>query len=117
MIQRKKWFIKREDFFDIVTNEKASLAQTYYTLYHWLKKHKIPNEVFITIRAEKSTSKKTSNHKPQYMNFETPLYLVLLQDILKNSHDSDIITLTEMAPSSDHVNNTGGFVNEYIVNI
>lgn len=113
IIQRKKWLVKKESLLHVMHNQKGSLAEIHYHVYHWLRKHKIPNEVFITIEAKGGNASK-NNHKPQYINFEIPLHLLLLQDVLKNA--DQIITFTEMAPHSNDVLSTDGFVKEYIIN-
>ena len=116
IIQRKKWLIKKNVLTDIIYNtQENSLSKVFYKLNKWKQKYDIPDEVFIKIGSQDFKNPQNDNYKPQYIHFGIPVFVLLLQNILKKS--DEIIELSEMQPSSENVLNNGGFVKEYILNI
>ena len=86
----------------------------FYELHKWKTDNNIPDEVFIKSTNQNSKNPQNDNYKPIYINFTMPIFIILLQNILKSS--DLIIELSEVLPSSGNVVNNGRFVKEYALN-
>jgi len=86
----------------------------FYRLNKWKTDKNIPDEVFIKSTNQDFKNPQNDNYKPIYINFTMPIFIILLQNILKNSEA--IIELSEVLPSSENVLNNERFVKEYSLN-
>jgi len=115
IIQRKKWFVRKEYLIDLLKDNRTSLSQTYLVLNEWVNTHKIPTEVYIKIAETSLNDKKNDNYKPQYINFNSPIFMLLCLNIIDKAEA--IIEISEMFPNSNQVNQGDGYVKEYIMNV
>jgi len=113
VLQRKKWVLKTAIFKNILS--EGSLSDMYLSIHFLLRKYEIPHEVFIKIAKQNLQDPLNDHYKPQYINFRSPIFIFLLQNMMKQAHS--IIEITEMLPSSDDVKRQDGKVKEYILNL
>ena len=114
ILQRKKWILKKPELTAVIFSKELSLAAMFYKLNKWKTDNNIPDEVFIKSTNQDSKNPQNDNYKPIYINFTMPIFIILLQNILKSS--DLIIELSEVLPSSGNVVNNGRFVKEYALN-
>ncbi|MBD3907113.1 lantibiotic dehydratase family protein [Chryseobacterium sp. C-39] len=116
IIQRKKWFIKKDFLAKILDEQNKSLHEMFLQINNFTKKNLIPNKVYFKIaeRSTTATSSQNDNYKPQYIDFTSPIFILLLSNLIIKA--DDIIELTEMFPTTSDVIQQGGIVKEYILN-
>lgn len=112
VVQRKKWLINKRELVGVV-GETASLTDLFYKLNKWKLSYGIPDRVFLKIKRKDRNS--GDHYKPQYIDFSSPAFALLLQNMLSKA--DEIIELTEMLPSSQDVIEQGGYVKEYMVTV
>jgi len=115
VLQRKKWLVKKEVLINLCKKTKDKLDDYFLKINQWLIQNKIPKEVFITIEKRDFKKPQSDNYKPQYINFESPIFVLLFIDLIKKGNET--IEITEMYPNSSHIKQTGGYVKEYVLNI
>jgi lantibiotic biosynthesis protein len=113
VIQRKKWFVKKEFLLGILN--KKTLAENFLSINVWIKRNKIPSKIFIKIMEQDFKNGQNDNYKPQFIDFESPIFMLLIINLIKKSEET--IELTEMYPNSNNVEESGGYVKEYVINI
>lgn len=116
IIQRKKWFIKKDFLANILDEKNKSLHEIFLKINKFTKKNLIPNEVYLKIadRSPNAGNSQNDNYKPQYIDFRSPIFILLLSNLINKA--DDIIEITEMFPTLSDVIHHGGKVKEYIVN-
>lgn len=113
-LQRKTWLVSKEQL-TAVLPENTSPAEAYLELQRWRRLHRIPEEGFIKISPCASKTPAHDHHKPQYIDFTSSVFLLLLRQLLRKA--GPIIEITEMWPDSAAVRQNGGLVKEYILNL
>lgn len=114
IIQRKKWFVKKDFLIDLLDEKNKSLDEMFIKINILMKTNFIPDEVFFKIANRNSNKSQDDNYKPQYINFKSPIFMLLLLNLINKA--DDIIEITEMFPTSCDVIQNGGIVKEYIIN-
>lgn len=114
IIQRKKWFIRKEYLKSILDEKNKKIEEIFILINIFVNDNFIPKEVFFTISKRNQKNSQDDNYKPQYINFQSPIFILLLLQIINKA--DDIIEITEMYPTSQDVNQSGGLVTEYIFN-
>ena len=112
IIQRKKWLINKRELVGVV-GKTTSLTDLFFKLNKWKSSHAIPDRVFLKIKGKDRSS--GDHYKPQYIDFSSPVFVLLLQNILSKA--DDVIELTEMLPGSKDVIEQGGYVKEYLITV
>lgn len=114
IIQRKTWLVKKNILINLIDKTIYDLEESYHNINEWIYKKNIPNNVFITTE-KRIDSKLTDNYKPQYIDFTSPLYIMLLTNLLYSA--DDIIQISEMYPSAKEIIADDGYVKEYVLNL
>lgn len=114
IIQRKKWFVKKDFLTNLLDEKNKSLDEMFIKINILMKTNFIPDEVFFKIANRNSNNSQDDNYKPQYVNFKSPVFMLLLLNLINKA--DDIIEITEMFPTYNDVIINGGIVKEYIVN-
>jgi hypothetical protein len=114
IIQRKKWFVKKDFLTNLLDEKNKSLDEMFILINILVKDNFIPDEVFFKIAKRNVNYPQDDNYKPQYINFKSPIFMLLLLNLINKA--DDIIEITEMFPSSLDVIQNGGAVKEYILN-
>ncbi len=115
VLQRKKWVMRKYELLSILKSKTIEKGEIFLNLNKWRINNKIPRQVFIKLKEGQKHKSTTDNHKPQYIDFSQPINILLLGKILKDA--DEMIELTEILPSNKQVETSGGFVNEYLLNI
>lgn len=103
VLQRKHWLVFNLDALTILPNE--SEIEYMLRINLWLKKNDIPAKAFITLNYNRDAKKKNfkrDDYKPQYVEFDNPLFIPLISKIFKNNLSYKI---TELLPSKDDLVN------------
>lgn len=118
IVQRKGWVIPYES---IPKRESGQSDSLYYiTINQWRKKLEIGAEAFININPKKSYETDSiqklgrDDYKPQYLNFENPLFINLFEKLI--SKKPTLIKIEEMLPNSSQLAKitNEGFVTEMV---
>lgn len=118
IINRKKWFVQKS-IFDKMCFQRfgaSSFFHSYIKLILWQKENQIPDEVFV--KYSKIRTQGSNRHKPQYLNFKSPLLVESLCFDLKKA--DDIIEIEEALPNSHNaiIDEAGEKkTREYLVNL
>lgn len=115
IIQREKWLVKKEFMLKSLDKTKQALDKNFMIINQWILQNKIPDEVFIKIAQRDLSNSQNDNYKPQYINFKSPVFLLLFINMVNKA--DDIIEITEMYPNASHIDQTGGYAKEYVLNI
>ncbi|RFS26884.1 hypothetical protein DVR12_03620 [Chitinophaga silvatica] len=108
IIQRKTWKIKLQAL-PILTGLSTDW-EIYQTIIQWKYKNNLPDEVFVRINKIQAGSndeidlkiiQKRDDYKPQYINFKSPILVMVLTKLL--TRVSDELIVEEMLPSSEHL--------------
>ncbi len=114
IIQRKKWLVKKDFLVDFLDEKNKSLDEMFIKINILMKTNSIPDEVFFKIANRNFNNSQDDNYKPQYINFKSPIFMLLLLNLINKA--DDVIEITEMFPTSCDVIQNGGIVKEYIIN-
>ena len=114
VIQRKRWFMKRENL--LFKNQSESEADYFNRINRWIKENEIPPKIFITVRPNEfiqSQDEKGDDYKPQYMDFESPVFVQLFHKLIKRAKFK--IKFEEILPYPDHKINDEKLAVEYLI--
>lgn len=114
IIQRKKWFVKKGFLTNLLDEKNKTLDEIFINLNLFVKENFIPKEVFFTIAKRNASNSQDDNYKPQYIDFSSPIFMLLLLSLIHKA--DDVIEITEMFPTSQDIILNGGIVKEYILN-
>ncbi|MEY4905244.1 MAG: hypothetical protein RLZZ292_3059 [Bacteroidota bacterium] len=113
ILRRHTWHIGLENL-PYLKNQEDEMAY-FQRIRTWRTELNLPNPVFITLsdRNDANTPQSRDDYKPQYIDFESPLFVNLLGRLLKRvtSH----LKIEEMLP--DETMLEGGWVRELVVEI
>tara|TARA_B110001452_G_scaffold217916_1_gene189571 strand:+ start:1406 stop:3907 length:2502 start_codon:yes stop_codon:yes gene_type:complete len=115
IIQREKWIVKKEFLKKLLNKVTQSLDENYIIINQWILQNKIPLKVFVKIAQRDLTNSQNDNYKPQYINFESPVFILLFLSMIEKS--DSIVEISEMYPNVSQINQTGGYAKEYVLNI
>lgn len=99
IIQRKYWLVPKHAL--PVKNDSQSDFDFFANVKEWKEKNNIPEEVFITLKTKSSEATEGLNkddYKPQYINFNNKMLVILFGKLINKS--SKVIRITEMLPNS-----------------
>lgn len=115
-IQRKTWFVQKEELQKILVHQPEELHNNYYQLQQWIKQHYLPSEVFIKIGDRNLTNSEDDHYKPQYINWNSPASVLLFMNLINKAQD--IIEISELLPDKQAVMNSNhGCVQELLFTI
>lgn len=112
-LQRRTWLVSRSDLMDSFSHRNE--ADVFLSIDKWRRKAGIPQQVFITIKQQRSSVTANDHYKPQYLDLRTPIFLPLLLQLWKSVED--YVEFTEVYPAVNTVKQQDGFVREYIINL
>ncbi len=115
IIQRKTWLVNKKLFINFFSEGTQNIAEGFLLLNNWLVLNKIPNEVFIKIANKNSQNSQDDNYKPQYINFKSPIFILLFINLIRKA--DNVIEITEVCPAASQINENSGCVEEYVLNI
>lgn len=116
ILQRKKWLIKTKYLIDYIGNHLNELDLFYIRINSFKYLYNLPDEVFVRITKRNSKNPKDDNYKPQYINFNSPVLMLLFMKIIGKS--GNVIELSEVYPNINDKKELGNsFVKEYILNL
>ncbi len=109
VMQRKTWLVNKIDLPKITKDE----WEYFINVNEFIKKHSIPSEVFVTI-SKQSLKPKDDSHKPQYINFKSPVFVKLFMKLTLKIDKR--LKIVEMLPNSEHIKDLGeDKVREYTI--
>lgn len=114
ILQRRKWLVEKSELQEILSNN-LPFVNRLIDLTKWRKKHKIPDHVFIRIGSRLPQRLSNDHYKPQFVNFNSPIFLMLFQNLIKKSEE--VIEISEMFPDTSSIQQNGGFAKEFALNI
>ena len=115
-IQRKTWFVQKEELQQLLDHKPEALHNNYYQLQLWIKQHHIPSEVFIKIGDRNLTNSEDDHYKPQYINWNSPASVLLFMNLINKAQD--VIEISELLPDRQAVMNSNhGCVQELLLTI
>lgn len=112
-LQRRTWLVSRSDLMDSFSHRNE--ADVFLSIDKWRRKAGIPQQVFITIKQQRSSVTANDHYKPQYLDLRTPIFLPLLLQLWKSVED--YVEFTEVYPAVNTVKQQDGFVREYVINL
>ncbi|WP_299136848.1 lantibiotic dehydratase [uncultured Tenacibaculum sp.] len=113
VLLRKTWFVKKKLLKNIL--DVNTETDVFWKLNNWIRKNNIPSKVFIRISEQDFKKPQDDNYKPQYIDFESPVFMLLLTNIIEKADDT--IEMTEMYPVIPSNENESFYAKEYIVNV
>ncbi|KAA5541580.1 lantibiotic dehydratase [Adhaeribacter rhizoryzae] len=107
-IQRKGWYVPKA----LIPQRQPDWSDWHYflALNAWRQAHDIVDEVYVTIapnrqqtglNPEQTKKLGRDDYKPQYINFNDPLFVLLFEKLLAKVPDS--LKIEEMLPNSKHL--------------
>jgi len=111
VLQRKYWLVNTVKLSSFLTKDRIS--DFFLDVNFWRKENNIPSKVFLKIPEGEENRK--DDYKPQFVDFENPIFANLLQKIFRRSSK---VILTEFLPflEADVSNNKDElFTTEYLV--
>ncbi len=114
VIQRRRWYVKK-DFLPFKLNSEK---ESYYfvRINKWVRENQIPSKVFITIKPgdlKKGDSEKTDDYKPQFIDFESPVFVQLFHKLIKKITVK--LKIEEVLPFPNEAINDQYYASEYLV--
>ncbi len=114
VIQRKRWFV---DLDYLPLKENSDLESIYFIrINQWIKKNKIPSKVFITIKPselQNGEREKTDEYKPQYIDFQCPVFVQLFHKLIKKVENK--LKIEEILPFPAEEIRDEKYVSEYLI--
>jgi hypothetical protein len=114
IIQRKRWFVSK-DYLPLKLNNETESGY-FIRLNRWITENKIPLKVFITIKpseAESGEREKTDDYKPQYIDFESPVFVQLFHKLIKKVTTK--LKIEEILPYPAEKIENKNFASEYLI--
>jgi hypothetical protein len=115
ILQRKTWIIPPAY---LPIREATMDNQTYFeNIQLWKEQFHLPGQVFVK-RRRADLSGKTDDYKPQFIDLQSPLHLLLLEKIILKNDKADLI-IEEALPTPDQtlVMGEAHFTTEFFVQI
>lgn len=113
IIQRRSWLVPKH----LIPIKPPAEKESYYFLRinAWRIENHIPPKVFITVnqQVEKGSSQRKDDYKPQYIDFESPLFVQLFHKSIKKVEVE--LKIEEVLPFPAERIGTQSFVSEYLV--
>lgn len=94
VVQRRSWLVTVSD--EPVLAETGDAAAFYTALTGWRRRWDIPGEVFVHL----PESPAPDDRKPQYIHFESPLFLDLFRRLVRKTAGTGPLKLVEMYPDT-----------------
>ena len=106
ILQRKRWIVEKGEI--PVKKQKTELYIYFQHLQAWRMKWGFPRRVFVRLHFPKELDRSVhrTRHKPQYMDFGSPLFVLLFIKILRKVDYA--LVLEEMLPAPEHFPNQDG---------
>lgn len=114
VIQRKKWHIPF-DFLPVKKHDETEAAY-FIRINRWIKENHIPSKVFITIKppnGNRSGVEKTDDYKPQYIDFQSPVFVQLFHKLIKKVKDK--LRIEEFLPLPEKQENGKILATEFLI--
>jgi hypothetical protein len=113
VLLRRSWMVTKEILLQLLktagTPEGAFLA-----IDRWRKETDIPRQVFLRIDRRGAGPKNNDHYKPQFIDFASPIFILLLDHLLRKA--GDVVELEEVYPNLAEVKQHDGYVREYLFN-
>ena len=115
VIKRKTWYVKVAALAKLITANTQDMHDCYYHLYKWIKMNKLPSEAFIKISSRKQGKDYDDHYKPQYIDFTSPVCILLLKSLINKA--ADVIEIAEMLPHANDIKANQKYVQELLINV
>ncbi|HHH50008.1 MAG TPA: hypothetical protein ENK52_03410 [Saprospiraceae bacterium] len=112
ILQRKKWIIPKDE---IPNRKKYNSFYDYFkAINNWRKSIDLPQYVFVKLSLKQNLNSRTQ-HKPQLIDFQSPLFMQLFQKI--SNKEITNLQIEEMLPKPDQLMPEKGrsFVTEILI--
>jgi hypothetical protein len=114
IIQRRRWFVSM-DFLPYKQNSETESGY-FIKINRWIRKNQIPSKVFITIKPNEIKTDeraKTDDYKPQFIDFESPVFVQLFHKLIKKVEIK--LKIEEILPFPAESINHQNYASEYLI--